>query len=158
MTRPAPAALHHTCFVVDDLEGAARALSESLGIGPWNVWTIEPERATVRGVDQHFSFRIALAEIGGASYELITPHLGESVYDEHLAQHGNGFGDRKMNVGINQARHESAATAVDDLGICHRKGFGRDFRDQAIDDEDIGVFNPLLIDAVEDMEIGEKDL
>jgi hypothetical protein len=30
--------LHHTCFVVQDVEGAAAALGES-GIGPWGVWT-----------------------------------------------------------------------------------------------------------------------
>jgi hypothetical protein len=42
MTISAPAALHHTCFLVRDLEGTAQALSDSLGTGSWNVWTIEP--------------------------------------------------------------------------------------------------------------------
>jgi hypothetical protein len=37
MTMSSPAALHHTCFIVRDLEGTARALSASLGIGPWNI-------------------------------------------------------------------------------------------------------------------------
>jgi hypothetical protein len=32
---PAPAALHHTCFVVRDVEGTARRLAAALGIGPW---------------------------------------------------------------------------------------------------------------------------
>jgi methylmalonyl-CoA/ethylmalonyl-CoA epimerase len=91
MTMPSPAALHHTCFLVRDLEGTAQALSDSLGIGPWNVWTIEPAECRVRGQDSPFSFRVALATVGGGTFELITPHTGNSVYDEHLAEHGEGF-------------------------------------------------------------------
>jgi methylmalonyl-CoA/ethylmalonyl-CoA epimerase len=91
MTMPSPAALHHTCFLVRDLEAAAQALYDSLGIGPWNVWTIEPAVCRVRGQDSPFSFRVALATVGGGTFELITPHSGNSVYDEHLAQHGEGF-------------------------------------------------------------------
>jgi hypothetical protein len=33
--------LHHTGFVVRDVEKTAAKLAES-GIGPWGVWTIEP--------------------------------------------------------------------------------------------------------------------
>ncbi len=83
--------LHHTCFVVRDVEATAKALSESMGIGPWAVFTIEPTESTIRGRTAAFSFRVALAEIGGASYELLAPLEGESVYTEHLAQHGEGF-------------------------------------------------------------------
>ena len=39
--------LHHTCFVVRDVERTAAALAQS-GIGPWGVWTIEPTASTVR--------------------------------------------------------------------------------------------------------------
>jgi catechol 2,3-dioxygenase-like lactoylglutathione lyase family enzyme len=91
MTMPSPAALHHTCFLVRDLEKTAQALSDSLGIGPWNVWTIEPAECRVRGQVSPFSFRVALATVGGGTFELITPHTGTSVYDEHLAKHGEGF-------------------------------------------------------------------
>jgi catechol 2,3-dioxygenase-like lactoylglutathione lyase family enzyme len=91
MTTAIPAALHHTCFLVRDLEGAAQGLADSLGLGPWNLWTIEPTECTVRGQKSAFSFRVALATVGGGTYELITPHRGRSVYDEHLEQHGEGF-------------------------------------------------------------------
>ena len=37
MTRPMPAALHHTCFLVRDLEGTVQRLADNLGIGPWNI-------------------------------------------------------------------------------------------------------------------------
>jgi hypothetical protein len=91
MTRPLPAALHHTCFLVRDLEGTAQQMADALGIGPWNIWTIAPQECRVRGQVSPFSFRVALATIGGGTYELITPHSGRSICDEHLEQHGEGF-------------------------------------------------------------------
>ena len=91
MTRPIPAALHHTCFIVRDLERAAQQMADALGIGPWNVWTIAPPECRVRGKASPFSFRVALATVGGGTYELITPHGPRSVFDEHLEQHGEGF-------------------------------------------------------------------
>lgn len=91
MTRVMPAALHHTCFLVRDLEGTAQRMSDALGIDPWNIWTIAPAECTVHGQPSAFSFRVALATVGGGTYELITPHSGRSVYNEHLEQHGEGF-------------------------------------------------------------------
>jgi methylmalonyl-CoA/ethylmalonyl-CoA epimerase len=91
MTMPATAGLHHTCFVVRDLEATAQVLSDSLGIGPWNVWTIEPAECRVHGKHSPFSFRIALAQVGGGTFELITPHTGTSVLEAHLEKHGEGF-------------------------------------------------------------------
>ena len=91
MTTPIPAALHHTCFLVRDLEGAAQRMADAVGIGPWNIWTITPSECRVRGQVSPFSFRVALATVGGGTYELITPHSGRSVFDEHLEEHGEGF-------------------------------------------------------------------
>ena len=91
MTSPIPTALHHTCFLVRDLEGTAQRLSDALGIGPWKVWTITPAECRVRGAASPFSFRVALATVGGGTFELITPHSGRSVFDEQLEAHGEGF-------------------------------------------------------------------
>ena len=91
MTRSIPTALHHTCFVVRDLEGAARQMANSLGIGPWNIWTITPVECLVHGQPSPFSFRVALATVGGGTFELVTPHSGRSVLEEHLEEHGEGF-------------------------------------------------------------------
>lgn len=91
MTRASPAALHHTCFLVRDLEGTAQKLSDALGIGPWNIWTITPSECRVRGEVSPFSFRAALATVGGGTFELVSPQSGRSVYDEHLDQFGEGF-------------------------------------------------------------------
>lgn len=91
MTKAIPAALHHTCFLVRDLEGTAQQLSDALGIGPWNIWTITPAECRVHGRVSPFSFRVALATVGGGTFELITPHSGRSVFEEHLEKHGEGF-------------------------------------------------------------------
>ncbi len=91
MTRPTPAALHHTCFLVRDLEATAQSLADALGIGPWNIWTMVPTLCLVRGQESPFTFRVAVATVGGGNYELITPHSGRSLSDEHLEQHGAGF-------------------------------------------------------------------
>ncbi|TFH47480.1 MAG: hypothetical protein E4H01_08250 [Lysobacterales bacterium] len=91
MTAPTPAALHHTCFVVRDVAQTAKRLSDSLGIGPWNIWTIEPAESKVHGAVEPFTFRVALTDVGGGSYELVSPHTGKSVYDEHLDSQGEGF-------------------------------------------------------------------
>jgi hypothetical protein len=91
MARAIPTALHHTCFLVRDLEGTAQRISDALGIGPWNIWTIEPAECRVHGRESRFSFRVALATVGGGTFELITPHSGRSVYEEHLEKHGEGF-------------------------------------------------------------------
>jgi hypothetical protein len=45
----------------------------------------------VRGRESRFSFRVAMATVGGGTYEVIAPHTGSSVYDEHLAEYGAGF-------------------------------------------------------------------
>src|SRR5438067_7376747 len=82
--------LHHTCFVVHDVEKTAAALGES-GIGPWGVWTIEPAATTVRGREVPFSFRIAFASVGDSNFELLAPHEGESIYVGHLEANGEGF-------------------------------------------------------------------
>lgn len=91
MTMPDAVALHHTAFVVRDLEGAAQGLSDALRIGPWNLWTIEPAECYVHGEPSRFSFRIALATVGSGAFELVSPHGGHSVIDEHLSRNGEGF-------------------------------------------------------------------
>jgi hypothetical protein len=91
MPIPTATALHHTCFLVRDLEVTAQRLSDDLGIGPWNIWTIAPATCLVHGQPTPFSFRVALATVGGGTFELITPHSGRSVFEEHLEKYGEGF-------------------------------------------------------------------
>ena len=82
--------LHHTCFIVRDLEATARRLAASLGVD-WQVWTLEPEHCTVHGGAVPYSCRVAIAPLGSSNLELIEPVSGDSVYVEHLETRGEGF-------------------------------------------------------------------
>lgn len=84
------ATFHHTCFLVRDIEAAAKQLAQSLGV-TWNLWTIEPSRAWLRGREVSMAFRVAIAELGGSNMELITPVSGENIYAEDLETRGEGF-------------------------------------------------------------------
>lgn len=91
MAKTIPATFHHTCFVVRDLEATAQRMADALGIGPWNIWSIAPERCRVNDEESPFSFRIALATVGGGTLELISPLSGRSVFTDHLREHGESF-------------------------------------------------------------------
>jgi hypothetical protein len=103
---------HHTSFVVRDVDATARQLVASAGIGPWHVWTITPVAATLRGRPIALSFRVAMAEHGGASYELIAPVSAESVYVEHLETRGEGFHHTCHMFASRDALREAKATLV----------------------------------------------
>jgi len=82
--------LHHTCILVNDLEKSAGKLAKTLSV-TWNLWTIAPEYCFVNGGISPYSFRVGFAQVGGANLELISPHSGHSVYDEHLKLKGEGY-------------------------------------------------------------------
>ena len=151
VTRPLPAALHHTCFVVRDLEGAARALSDSLGIGPWNIWTIEPAETRIRGVPVTMSFRVALPELGGGSYELITPHSGQSGYVEHLDRQGEGFHHTCLVYPTLEAVREAKAMLLEQGREMLQEGSGGEVFDFAyFDFPEIGSpIEVLFLDAAQ---------
>lgn len=84
------ATLHHTSIIVNDIEKSAENLAKSLSVS-WNFWTITPDHCTVNGEPSPYSFRAAFAQVGGATLELISPHTGHSVYEEHLKLKGEGY-------------------------------------------------------------------
>jgi catechol 2,3-dioxygenase-like lactoylglutathione lyase family enzyme len=84
------ATLHHTCVLVKDIDKSAEQVSRTLSV-PFNFWTIAPEHCFVHGNPSPFTFRIALAAVGGANLELVSPDTGQSVYDTFLEQKGEGY-------------------------------------------------------------------
>lgn len=102
--------LHHTCWVVNDLDAVARQMAESLSVS-WSVWTIEPEVCTVHGRTEPVSFKVALTTIGDSGLELLQPLTGNSVYVEHLATKGEGF----HHTCIFYETHDAMRSAKDEL-------------------------------------------
>jgi catechol 2,3-dioxygenase-like lactoylglutathione lyase family enzyme len=103
--------LHHTCFVVRDVEKTAAALAAS-GIGPWGIWSLGPVAGTVRGRAIPFSFRIAFAAVGGSNFELLAPHEGESIFVGHLRANGEGFHHTCFAYPTREALREAKAELV----------------------------------------------
>jgi methylmalonyl-CoA/ethylmalonyl-CoA epimerase len=112
MPMPLATALHHTCFLVHDLEAATQQLADSLGVGPWTLFTIRPTHSRVHGVEQPFSFRVSLATVGGGTFELVSPLTGPSVLDEHLERHGEGFHHTCLTYPTLAALREAKAELV----------------------------------------------
>jgi hypothetical protein len=80
--------------VVRDLKKALENYWNTLGIGPWNIYTFAPPALTepmIRGKPVPYSMRLALAEVGPLQYELIEPLEGPSIYKEFLASKGEGL-------------------------------------------------------------------
>lgn len=109
------ATLHHTCILVNDIEKSAKNLAESMSLS-WNFWTISPEHCFVNGEPSAFSFKVGFAQIGGANLELISPHTGHSVYNEHLKSKGEGY----HHCCLAYADLESMQSAKDEL---QKKGY-----------------------------------
>ena len=81
-------------FVVEDLEDGMDRFGSILGIGPWEIYRFEPPRlseTTYRGEEREYSMTLALADLAGTMIELIEPDEGESLYTEHLDEHGEGL-------------------------------------------------------------------
>jgi hypothetical protein len=81
-------------FVVRDLEAAVRRYWERFGIGPWRVYTYGPplmKEMTYRGRAQAYTMRIALCQHGPLVVELIQSVAGPNIYEEFLAERGEGL-------------------------------------------------------------------
>jgi methylmalonyl-CoA/ethylmalonyl-CoA epimerase len=80
-------------IVVRDVEATARHYWEDVGIGPWQLYILDPSNTaalTLRSVPVSHAFRIAITMVGDVELELIEPLEGPNLYSEHLAAHGEG--------------------------------------------------------------------
>ena len=84
------ATLHHTSILVNDIERSAEKLAKTLSV-TFNIWTITPEHCFVNGKPSPFSFKAAFAQIGNGTLELISPVSGQSYYNDHLREKGEGY-------------------------------------------------------------------
>jgi hypothetical protein len=85
---PHPVSVCHRTLLVEDIDSAAEKLAATLPV-QWNVWMIQPDSCTVRGVDSPFMFKLAFARHAGARIELIAPVRGTSMYAEYLQKRGS---------------------------------------------------------------------
>jgi hypothetical protein len=93
MREPVFADTVQVALVVRDLRAAMETYLERYGIGPWEIYDFNPdtvENMEARGEPVEWSWRLALARVGGVIWELIEPLDDRSIYAHHLAAHGEG--------------------------------------------------------------------
>jgi hypothetical protein len=81
-------------IVVKDLRKAVKSFWETLGIGPWYIYTYAPpllREPMVRGKPVAYSMKVAFANAGSVMMELIEPLRGPSIYKEFVAEKGEGL-------------------------------------------------------------------
>jgi len=113
-------------FVVRDLETRMQAFWTDFGVGPWSIYAFEPPRVkdmTYRGQRQDFRMRVAFAMCGDTQIELVQSVAGPNLYEEFLAQCGEGV----QHLGIHVLDMDSATRQMQGLGyevIQSGRGYG----------------------------------
>ncbi|MBR0967328.1 VOC family protein [Tardiphaga sp. 538_B7_N1_4] len=82
--------VRQVCLVVEDCDQTIRDLYETVGVGPWAVWTPKLTDTRVRGASTHYTMRLALAWTKDFMWEVIQPLEGRSIYREFLDSNGDG--------------------------------------------------------------------
>ena len=87
-------ALHQVGIPVKDLEKTVKDYWNILGIGPHAILTLEPPHAygfTYGGKPaNHLKFKASFAQVGPVQFELMQSIEGHTIYDDYIAEHGEG--------------------------------------------------------------------
>ena len=106
----APLPISQIAVVVRDIDDALEKYTRVLGWGPWNVYEHVPPKLHdqhLHGAPSNYSMIGAECEVQpGLVFELIQPLEGDSIYKEHLAQHGEGVQHIAL---MNHSQEESDA-------------------------------------------------
>ena len=105
-------------MVVKNLDESVRRQWEIFGIGPWEIWTLDPSSVkdmTINGKPADFSIRIAYTKIGNIYWELIEPLDETSTYYEFLQAHGEGI--HNIVFEVNDYDEASADMREKEIGI-----------------------------------------
>jgi len=129
MTRPEAfriGKIGQVAFVVRDLEAFMGSFWNDFGIGPWSIYVFQPPRVqdmTFRGRRQDFRMRVAFAMCGETQIELVQSLEGPNLYEEFLAQCGEGI----QHLGIQVTDMEAATSQMQALGyevVQSGRGYG----------------------------------
>jgi methylmalonyl-CoA/ethylmalonyl-CoA epimerase len=115
-------------LIVEDLDKTVENYWKLYGIGPWYFYTYgKPlvKRMTYRGQPSEYKMRIALSYLGPMRIELIELGEGDTVYADHVREHGYGLHHWGILVeDMEAALGEAAAAGV--AMVQDGSGFGRD--------------------------------
>jgi methylmalonyl-CoA/ethylmalonyl-CoA epimerase len=80
-------------LVVKDLDKTVKMYHEVFGMGPWHFYTYKKplvKEMTYGGERADYSMRVALSYFGPMRIELIEELEGDTVYRDHIKEHGYG--------------------------------------------------------------------
>ena len=88
--------LEQVCIVVHDITKSMKAMWDTFGIGPWDIYTRDSDSltdTTYHGKPAEFKFKVARnhRKLGGIEIELIEPVEGDNIYRDFLKEHGEGI-------------------------------------------------------------------
>lgn len=119
--------VRQVALVVPDVVAQAQAWWDRLGVGPWNIYTLDATKlraATYRGAPSSFRIRHALAFTGEVMLELVEPVVGPSIWHEYLDAKGAGM----QHVAFYPDDFGVATAALEGEGwvqVASGDGFGR---------------------------------
>ena len=112
--------IHQICIVVHDARAAMRRYWETVGIGPWKLYTLGgpnlPQKdMTYRGRPAQFKVLMALANIDNIQFELIQPLEGPTIYQDYLDAHGEGV--QHLAMLVDDIDEEVAAAEANGIAV-----------------------------------------
>ncbi len=122
------AGVAQVAILVPDVDRAVEMYWTLFGIGPWHIYTYgKPlvQHMTYHGEPADYRMRVALSYLGPTRIELIQPLEGDSVYADHIADHGYGVHHFGVLVEDMQAALAEAQTAGISM-VMDGAGFGAD--------------------------------
>lgn len=136
-------------ILVPDLMAAIKHYHDDFGIGPWDIYIYQKplvREMSYHGEPANYAMRIGLSYFGPMRLELIQPLRGETVYADHIAEHGYGlhhFGllVEDMEVALAEAKAAGYEMTMDGSGF----GLDGDGHYAYLDTEDrLGVTYELI--------------
>lgn len=110
-------ALHQIGIAVRDVDKVVQNYWNILGIGPWNIITLQDiSKRMYRGKPAYFETKAALAQVGSVELEVTQTLEGHTTYCDFLAEHGEGAHHLQYLV-------DSEAQVDKHLEIMTKKGF-----------------------------------
>jgi methylmalonyl-CoA/ethylmalonyl-CoA epimerase len=115
-------------LIVEDLDVTVENFWKLYGIGPWYFYTYGKPLVkwmTYHGQPSEYKMRIALSYLGPMRIELIELGEGDTVYADHVREHGYGVHHLGILVEDMEAALDEAAAAGVKM-LQDGSGFGRD--------------------------------
>jgi methylmalonyl-CoA/ethylmalonyl-CoA epimerase len=122
--------------VVKDLEASMKQYWEEYGIGPWAIYTFNPDTVSdmiIRDEREDYAMKLALTNVGDVQWELIQPLDEKSIYAEFLEEHGEGL--HHVALGVEDHDKTVSLCRGKDVGIL-QAGIWHGFQYTYLDTED----------------------